>query len=340
MTQKERFLALLRGEQPDGFVNQYGYIFILTDYPLSKLEARPRGHSVTAWGIQYEWGENEPGPMPLVDEEHRVCKDIEAWEEYVHAPGLDTDSADWDSARAAVHAVREKNEQLAAVFFRPGTFERFHLLCGFEDALCALLVNPDESKALIDYINDWRMEYIKRTLDELPEVEAVFCHDDWGTKNSTFMSQETFDTFFRPGYEKLYGYTKSRGKLVIHHADSYCAPLVDTMIDMGIDCWQGVLPTNDIPAIQKKLRDEGKHLVLQGGLDSGVFDRDDSTEEEIRQHVAETIAANAAGGHWIPCINDGIPSIIHQQNYDIICDEIAKQEKIYFHKASKNENKE
>ena len=83
---------------------------------------------------------------------------------------------------------------------------------------------------------------------------------------------------------------KAHGCLVVHHADSYCATLLDDMFEIGIDCWEGCLPSNDILSLQKKLNDENRNFILWGGLDSGVFDRDDSTEEEIRAHVADTIA--------------------------------------------------
>ena len=139
-----------------------------------------------------------------------------------------------------------------------------------------------------------------------------------------------FREFYVPAYKKLYGVAKDHGCLVVHHSDSYCTTLVDDMIEIGIDCWEGCLPSNDIPAIQKKIEDEKLNFIIWGGMDSGVFDRDDSTEEEIRKHVADTIAKYHAGGHWIPSVNDGMPLILHQQNYDIITGEIKKQEKKYF----------
>ena len=331
MTQKERFLALLHGEPVDGFVNQYGAVQLLLGNPLSWIDTPPArgGRKVSGWGITYDWPEREPGPIPMTDEEHVLIKDIEDWREYVKAPDLSTKDSDWDDFRARTRAVDEK-EQFRAAFFAPGTFEYTHSMLSFEDSLCNLLVYPDEMHELIDYITDWRCTYMEEVLKHVPEVDMVFCHDDWGSKNSTFMSPEVFREFYVPAYKKLYGVAKDHGCLVVHHSDSYCTTLVDDMIEIGIDCWEGCLPSNDIPAIQKKIEDEKLNFIIWGGMDSGVFDRDDSTEEEIRKHVADTIAKYHAGGHWIPSVNDGMPLILHQQNYDIITDEIKKQEKKYF----------
>lgn len=48
-----------------------------------------------------------------------------------------------------------------------------------------------------------------------------------------------------------------------------------------------MLPSNDIPAMQKKL--DGK-MVLIGGTDAAIVDRADSTEEEIRREVRRACA--------------------------------------------------
>ena len=82
-----------------------------------------------------------------------------------------------------------------------------------------------------------------------------------------------------------------------------------------------------IPELQKKL---GGRLILQGGFDSGVLDREDVTEEEMRQHIREVIALCAEGGGWIPSIPNGDPDLLHPGRYAIVSDEIAKQSKIYF----------
>ncbi|MCI8594316.1 MAG: uroporphyrinogen decarboxylase [Oscillospiraceae bacterium] len=330
MTQRERFLALLHNEPVDGFVNQYGAMGFLFGSPLSAIDAHPKGQrTVSKWGITYDWPEHEPGAIPMSEGDMALIKDIEDWREYVKAPDLSTKDSDWDDLRSAMKKIDTK-EKFLVDFMAPGTFEYTHSMMSFEDSLCNLLVYPDEMHELIDFLTDWRCAYLEEFLKHIPETEVLFAHDDWGSKNSTFMAPETFHEFYTPAYKKFYGLAKDHGLIVIHHSDSYCATLLDDMFEMGIDCWEGVLPSNGIHDLQKKLNDENREFILWGGLDSGVFDRDDSTEEEIRKHVADTIAEYHAGGHWIPSINDGLPLIIHQGNYDIITDEINKQEKLYF----------
>ena len=335
MTQRERFLALLHNEPVDGFVNMYGCLGGLAGFllgtPLSRIEPRIPGQTVVnGWGVTYEWPAGEPGAVPNTDPEHVVIKDIENWKKYVKTPDLHTEDSEWDNAREQARAIRAAGEHFVAPFFVPGNFEMTHCLMPFEDCLANLLAYPDEMHELLDVITNWRIDQLEEYFKHVPEIDMVFAHDDWGSKISTFMAPEVFHEFYTPRYKKIYQVAKDHGAIVVHHSDSYCTTLIDDMFEMNIDCCEGVLPSNDIHMLQKKLNDENREFILWGGLDSGVFDRDDSTEEEIRTHVQETIAKYFDGGHWIPSINDGLPIIIHQQNYAIIEDEIRNQEKIYF----------
>ena len=267
MTQKERFLALLHNEPVDGFVNQYGALGTMAGFlmgsPLSKIEPRLKGGSVVnGWGVTYDWPEGEPGAVPNTDPEHVLIKDIEHWRDYVHRPDLHTVDSDWDTFREQAREIVAKGEIFVTPFVVPGTFELTHCFMPFEDCLAFLLEYPDEMNDLLDYITDWRMDLLEEYFKKVPEINMVFAHDDWGSKLSTFMAPEVFHEFYTPRYKKLYQIAKDHGAIVVHHSDSFCATLLDDMFEMGIDCWEGVLPSNDIPALQKRLNDENREFIL------------------------------------------------------------------------------
>ena len=67
------------------------------------------------------------------------------------------------------------------------------------------------------------------------------------------MKPDMWREFFKEPYRRFYGYIRSRGVIAIHHADSYLVPIVDDMAEIGIQVWQGTLPENDIPALQRHL---------------------------------------------------------------------------------------
>jgi uroporphyrinogen-III decarboxylase len=138
------------------------------------------------------------------------------------------------------------------------------------------------------------------------------------------MSPEVWREFIKPNYVKAYGYLKSKGIIIMHHADSFMEPIVEDMVELGIDIWQGVLPQNDIVKIQKQLKGR---MALMGGLDAAIVDREDSTEREIRSHVRAALEKYAPGGHFIPCITYGGPGTIYPQGDRFINDEIDRYNK-------------
>ena len=110
----------------------------------------------------------------------------------------------------------------------------------------------------------------------------------------------------------------------MHHADSFLEPIVDDMVEIGVNIWQGALPENDIVKIQKQVN--GK-MTLMGGIDASVVDRADSTEEEIRKETRRALETYAPGGHFIPCITYGGPGCLYKHVDPIINDEIDRYNK-------------
>ena len=100
------------------------------------------------------------------------------------------------------------------------------------------------------------------------------------------------------------------------------------MAEIHIDIWQGVIPSNNIPALQKQL---SGRMVLMGGIDAAIVDRADSTEEEIRAEARRACEIYGPGGHFIPSMTYGRPgSSIYPKTYRILEDEIDRynQERI------------
>ena len=120
------------------------------------------------------------------------------------------------------------------------------------------------------------------------------------------MHPDMWREFFKEPYRRFYGYIRSRGCIALHHADSYLAPIVDDMVEIGIQVWQGTLPENDIPALQRHLK--GK-LVLMGGMGAAI-DREDAQGEEILAYARKILMDCCPGGHFIPCITYGVPGTV------------------------------
>ena len=309
-TPKEIFLELIRPDgQPERQLRQYEALHMCLTDPCNTYLRGNRKRGTTSrdrWGTTILFPADAPGPMPDTREGLAVCPDITRWRETVHAPDLESACAEgWDACRLEARAACGP-ERLLAGFMGTGIFEQCHFLMGFEDTLTNLYAHPDEMHALIDYITEYRLTYVRMLIDNL-QPDVIFSHDDWGTKNALFMKPEMWREFFKEPYRRFYGYIRSRGVIAIHHADSYLVPIVDDMAEIGIQVWQGVLPENDIPALQQKLHGR---LVLMGGMGAAI-DRADAAPEEIYGYAMDTLRRCCPGGHYIPSITYGLPGAVY-----------------------------
>ena len=308
-TPKGIFLELIKPDgQPERQLCQYEALHMcLTDPINTYLRGnRKRGTvSKDRWGTTISFPEDAPGPIPVHTPELTVCPDVTHWKDTVHVPDLSVCSEGWEECRTRSRAAADAEGKLLAGFMGTGIFEQCHFLMGFEDTLTALYEHPDEMHELIETITQYRLDYVRRLIDGL-QPDVIFSHDDWGTKNALFMKPDMWREFFKEPYRRFYGYIRSRGVIAIHHADSYLVPIVDDMAEIGIQVWQGVLPENDIPALQAHLNGR---LTLMGGFGAAI-DRADAQPDEILAYARDALARYCPGGHFIPSITYGLAGTV------------------------------
>ena len=328
LTKRQNLLETMHGGNPDRFVNQYEAFGVVQGSPFGKRNRAPKYgecNVVNAWGVTRSWPKGTPGAFPVHDPEHVVIKDIENWRDYVKVPRVVYDAEEWEPFIAKAEAV-DRKEQFVTCFFAPGVFEQCHYLMEIQNCLMAFYEYPDELHEIIDCITEFELDYAAE-LCKYVKPEAIFHHDDWGSQQSTFMSPEMFQEFLKPAYEKIYGYYKSHGvELVIHHSDSYAATLVPDMIDVGIDIWQGVMTTNNIPELIKKY---GGKITFMGGIDSASVDYEGWTQEVVAREV-DRACRECGKLYFIPNASQGLPMSTFPGVYEALTEEIDKASKRYF----------
>lgn len=333
LSKKDNFLETIRGGKPDRFVKSYEAIEIvgasnpIGNY-LRKGWVRGADNLYDEWGVKYIWPLDEPGRVP--DPFVKKLTDITEWEEVVKIPDLIANcSADeaWEPVIKEAEKV-DRNEKLVSILAGTGVFEQLHYLMGFEDTLCNVWEEPELMQDLAMAIGEYRYKGFKLFIDHV-HPDLFLSHDDWGAKNNLFMDPDSWREIIKPAYVKAYDLIHDNGIIIMHHADSFCEQIVEDMVDLHIDVWQGVLPQNDILKIQKILNGR---MALQGGIDAAIVDRDDSTEEEIRAETRRCCETYAVNGYFIPGITYGSLGTIHEWVEDVIADEIGKCSDEFFGK--------
>ena len=197
LTPKQNMLEVIKGGNPDRFVNQYEAVQLLF-HPFmftNPLLQPGQENVVNAWGVTNTFPKGVPGSFPVHTPDKIVVKDIEDWKDYVHAPSLKFTQDQWDMVKAQYDAV-DGEQAFKAAFVAPGLFEQTHHLCEISNALVYYITNPDEMHDLIKYLTEWELELAEGICSNL-HPDALFHHDDWGGLDSTFMSPAMFDEFIK-----------------------------------------------------------------------------------------------------------------------------------------------
>ena len=313
-TIRENYMELLNTGHSQRLVKQYEPFAFVAGDPLLKQEkgGRVQGRDVPdAWGTVIRWKTGEHAGMPYITEENKVCPDVTQWRKYVKASNLEFPAATWAQAQENAEKI-DRTQYLVTGLMITGIFERMHFLMGFEDTLMNLLLEPEAMDKLAEYLFQWKLEYARQLIDHI-HPDAIVSHDDWGAKDRLFMSRDVWVKLFKPRYEKLYGYIRSRGVQVIHHADSYLADIAEDMTDCHINVWQGVLPSNDIPALLRRLNGR---MLLMGGLDAGAIDTPEWTQEKIDAEVRRAVSQCGSLPGFIPSITYGLSESIFPGVYE------------------------
>lgn len=330
---KQNFLETIKnGGKPDRIVKQFEGTTLLPGDPVGRYVRGDRYAGMPPqkdmWGTTVLWPQDSVAAMPHVTEETKVIRDVTCWRDFTKVPDLIancTDDALWEPYLARV-AQLNRDETLVMALAPTGVFERLHFLMGFEDTFINLMTEPEAMKDLCDAIGEYRYNGMKLMVDHV-KPDIILSHDDWGSKNNLFMQPDVWREFIKPQYTKAYNYVHEHGVIIMHHADSFMEQIVEDMMDIHIDIWQGVLPQNDIIRLQKQI---AGRMALMGGLDAAIVDRIDSTEEEIRKETRRVLDMYCPNGNFIPCITYGGPGTIYPNADIFINDEIDRYNKEKF----------
>jgi uroporphyrinogen decarboxylase len=246
-----------------------------------------------AWGVQWILQEGQPGPIQN-ESIPPVLEDVTQWREKITFPDLD--KADWETAAQEETAKWDRTNKISNVIIPNGLWERYFSLCGFQQALCNILLEPEATFELIGAIADHRVGMLQK-IAQYFKPDKIQLHDDYGMERNMFFSVDTWRELIKPHLKKIVDACHDCGMIYEHHSCGYIAPILDDLVEMGIDAWNPVQYANDPPALFKKYR--GK-LTLVGGFNDRLFVDVAASEEEKEASVREIVRLGAACGTFVP----------------------------------------
>lgn len=298
ISDKENLMMFMRGEHPLWVPRYYILNNPYTKHPNAALMCSPsfldarrtREGGFDIWGVEFVTTA-ETGWMAMPKPNQFILDDIRKWRDVVKAP--DISGLDWEEM--AKKDLKPINRETTAVVgsLNFGYFQQLMAFMGFSEGLCAMYEEPEEVKALLDYISDFFLEVAKKTIHYYkPDIMALT--DDTATALNPFISVGMYRELIKPYHLKQCKPAIDAGIPVMMHNCGRCEDFIDDWFDLGVTAWNPAQVMNDLDGIKKKY---GNKLGLCGCWDSsGKANWDDATEEYVRQTVRDTIDRFASGG--------------------------------------------
>ena len=291
LSPKDNYMMMLRGEIPEympSFFDGHGAMW--NEELLTPVSA-PNGPIVTSLGVTYVGAAHlMNGAMPAPGK-NLLGEDIRGWRDVIHAP--DMSGFDWEGYYKKKLEGIDRSRQMITV----GGGDYFLTLVsfmGFENLLMNLYEEPDEIKAMLEYVSKFYLLVLEKSAYYMKPDVISFMDDD-SSERAPFYSLEMYREFFKP-YHKLHcDFANERGIPIEHHDCGKCEIFIPDWVEMGVCGWNPAQTMNDLKGIKKKY---GDRLAISGGWDSIYWGRC-TDMEELRAAVIEYVDTFAPGGRFV-----------------------------------------
>jgi len=175
-------------------------------------------------------------------------------------------------------------------------FESARALRGLDKLMMDFITNEELANKILDIPFNYHL-YAAKKLTSMG-VDIIWSGDDMGGQNGMLMSPKLWRKYFKPRMAKLYSELKAINPnlKIAYHSDGVIYPIIDELVEIGLDILNPVQPKCMDPYYLKKRY--GKNLSLWGSIDiqeTLPF----GTPKEVENEVKDRIKNMGPGGGFI-----------------------------------------
>ncbi len=176
-------------------------------------------------------------------------------------------------------------------------FELMHPVCGHENLLIGMALDPDWIQDMVKVYSDSIINNLEELFAAEGKPDGFYFFEDLGFRERPFFSPSMYRELIKPGHARLFDFAHSCGCKVMMHSCGFIEPLLPDVIDAGLDCLQGMEAKAgmDLARIHANY---GDRIAFCGGVDARVLIANDRSriDAELKAKVAPVFAA---GGGYI-----------------------------------------
>jgi uroporphyrinogen decarboxylase len=216
---------------------------------------------------------------------------------------------------AGDEAVRQTLEVLPPgmklILQTDGIFERFTKLMGLE-TFSYLLYDDLALVAEMFEIGGRMAVGLFEYMVQLPNVGALWLADDLAYTSGTLISPDLYRRYLFPWYRKISDIVHGADLPFLFHSDGNLNPILDDLVDIGINGLQPVEPkAMDIRLLKDKY---SGRLCLIGNIDLG-YTLTLGSPDEVRHEVRERIQNVGPGGGYCVGSSNTVTNYVPLENF-------------------------
>ncbi len=295
--------AISPGSTYEDFVEEFD-VDAVSAYEDIKYRDLSPTEKIDHWGIIRDFSKKTSlfWPMPL-EGPIKSEKDLEKYN-----PPDPHDPRKLATLRRLVKRFKGEKAIAFCVF---DSFQWPAFLRDIENFLMDYVRNPEFAKKVVEITTNYYVELTKHAVDEGADI--IWSGDDYCGKSGPLMSPSHFEEFVLPGMVKVMKAAKEKGAYYIKHCDGYLWPILDKMVNAGIDALNPIQPDAgmDIGEVKKVYGDK---ICLIGNIECSHLLTFGSPNKVIKA-VKECILQAAPGGGYILSSSNCIHKSVKPENF-------------------------
>jgi len=189
----------------------------------------------------------------------------------------------------------------AIMYFAGGAFETPWYMRGMTRFLMDLVECPDIAEAISHYAAQFYKKLAMRALDESGgRIDIVGSGGDIGTQRGMMLSPELWRRYIKPNSEQLIRPFKDMGLKTFYHSCGGLAPVIEDLIEMGLDVLDPVQPKAAGMDPEELKRRFGDRLTFHGAVDEQEL-LPHGSPRDVRREVERLIRVVGRDGGYIVC---------------------------------------
>ncbi len=196
----------------------------------------------------------------------------------------------WEGFKEKVDAV--KAQGLCAVYFAVQVFEPTWYLRGMEELLMDMYDEDEKAFVCLERVTKIQEKFCEKLANA--GIDIIVYGDDVGTQNSLLMSKDIWEKYCKPTMQRCIKAAKDKKEdlLAFYHSDGWILPIIEDLIEIGVDILNPVQPECMDPKEIKKLY--GDRLSFWGTIGTQTtlpFGTPMEVEEKVKDMI-NTVGKN------------------------------------------------